>query len=175
MRSTPPKICCRRNWASFGNIAILLIRHCKLGTKNAKHAPGSRMRNNPPSISKNCRFLQLWHEDGGHFITLPLVYTESPIDRKTQSRHLPNAALRRDDDRNALADRQGRRISLFRSRAAGTKPLAGHGFPRRAAGDDAVGGRAAARRRAGADACFASGRRERSRRPRIRSGPIVIA
>ena len=30
------------------------------------------------SISKKFRFLQLWHEDGGYFNTLPLVYTESP-------------------------------------------------------------------------------------------------
>jgi UbiD family decarboxylase len=26
--------------------------------------------------------LQLWHEDGGHFVTLPLVYTESPTSGK---------------------------------------------------------------------------------------------
>src|SRR5207253_9051155 len=35
-----------------------------------------------PSNLEELPLLQLWHEDGGHFITLPLVYTESPSSGK---------------------------------------------------------------------------------------------
>jgi 4-hydroxybenzoate decarboxylase subunit C len=35
-----------------------------------------------PANLEEIPLLQLWHEDGGHFITLPLVYTESPSSGK---------------------------------------------------------------------------------------------
>lgn len=49
----------------------------KLGTKNVKKAPVLETRQPEVDLEK-LPFLQLWHEDGGHFNTLPLVYTESP-------------------------------------------------------------------------------------------------
>lgn len=53
----------------------------KLGTKLASRAPVRESRQASVDLEK-LPLLQLWHEDGGHFITLPLVYTESPIDGK---------------------------------------------------------------------------------------------
>ncbi len=49
----------------------------KLGTKKVKHAPILEVLKKPANLEE-LPLLQLWHEDGGHFITLPLVYTESP-------------------------------------------------------------------------------------------------
>src|SRR5688572_8087666 len=53
----------------------------KLGTKKTSKAPVLEAR--PPTVDLEAiPFLQLWHEDGGHFNTLPLVYTESPVTGK---------------------------------------------------------------------------------------------
>lgn len=49
----------------------------KLGTRKVRHAPVLECRQRPVDLEA-IPFLQLWHEDGGHFNTLPLVYTESP-------------------------------------------------------------------------------------------------
>ncbi|MEZ5347264.1 MAG: UbiD family decarboxylase [Pyrinomonadaceae bacterium] len=49
----------------------------KLGTRNTSDAPVMEVKQNPVDLEK-LPLLQLWHEDGGHFVTLPLVYTESP-------------------------------------------------------------------------------------------------
>ncbi len=49
----------------------------KLGTKNVSKAPILDVMQKPAKLEE-IPFLQLWHEDGGHFVTLPLVYTESP-------------------------------------------------------------------------------------------------
>ena len=49
----------------------------KLGTKSTANAPVLESRQQNVDLEK-LPFLQLWHEDGGHFNTLPLVYTESP-------------------------------------------------------------------------------------------------
>ncbi len=54
----------------------------KLGTKKVRKAPILDSVNNPADLDK-LPLLQLWHEDGGHFITLPLVYTESPTSGKS--------------------------------------------------------------------------------------------
>ncbi|CAN5521894.1 menaquinone biosynthesis decarboxylase [soil metagenome] len=53
----------------------------KFGTKSTRYAPvlGSRQ---PTVDLEKLPLLQLWHEDGGHFVTLPLVYTESPVSGK---------------------------------------------------------------------------------------------
>jgi len=48
----------------------------KLGTKNVKNAPVLERFSREPKLTE-IPLLQLWHEDGGHFVTLPLVYTES--------------------------------------------------------------------------------------------------
>ena len=48
----------------------------KLGTKTVKNAPILERFSREPKLTE-IPLLQLWHEDGGHFVTLPLVYTES--------------------------------------------------------------------------------------------------
>ncbi|MET0754278.1 MAG: UbiD family decarboxylase [Pyrinomonadaceae bacterium] len=53
----------------------------KLGTKKVRRAPVLEVRDTPANLDE-LPLLQLWHEDGGHFITLPLVYTESPSSGK---------------------------------------------------------------------------------------------
>jgi menaquinone biosynthesis decarboxylase len=53
----------------------------KLGTRQVRKAPILESSQSEVDLEK-LPLLQLWHEDGGHFITLPLVYTESPISGK---------------------------------------------------------------------------------------------
>ena len=53
----------------------------KFGTKAVRGAPVLHTRQDPVDLEK-LPLLQLWHEDGGHFFTLPLVYTESPTSGK---------------------------------------------------------------------------------------------
>lgn len=53
----------------------------KLGTKEVKKAPVLERFSREPKLTE-IPLLQLWHEDGGHFVTLPLVYTESPSSGK---------------------------------------------------------------------------------------------
>ncbi len=53
----------------------------RLGTKLVKTPPVLESRQQNVDLEK-LPLLQLWHEDGGHFFTLPLVYTESPVDGK---------------------------------------------------------------------------------------------
>jgi 4-hydroxybenzoate decarboxylase subunit C len=53
----------------------------KLGTKKVRRAPVLEVCDKPANLEE-LPLLQLWHEDGGHFITLPLVYTESPTNGK---------------------------------------------------------------------------------------------
>ncbi len=53
----------------------------KLGTKNVRNAPILEKMQKPARLEE-IPLLQLWHEDGGHFVTLPLVYTESPTNGK---------------------------------------------------------------------------------------------
>lgn len=48
----------------------------KLGTKQVSSAPILEVCDKPANLEE-IPLLQLWHEDGGHFVTLPLVYTES--------------------------------------------------------------------------------------------------
>lgn len=53
----------------------------KIGTKEVKSAPVLERFSREPKLTE-LPLLQLWHEDGGHFVTLPLVYTESPTSGK---------------------------------------------------------------------------------------------
>lgn len=53
----------------------------KLGAKKVSRAPVLEVKNAPADLEA-LPLLQLWQEDGGHFITLPLVYTESPTSGK---------------------------------------------------------------------------------------------
>ncbi|MDQ6786218.1 MAG: UbiD family decarboxylase [Acidobacteriota bacterium] len=71
----PPKP--RELW----NYRDLAFSALKLGTKRVKRAPVLEVREQPANLD-DLPLLQLWHEDGGHFVTLPLVYTESPTTGK---------------------------------------------------------------------------------------------
>jgi len=53
----------------------------KLGAKKVRNAPVLEATMKPADLEK-LPLLQLWDEDGGHFVTLPLVYTESPVTGK---------------------------------------------------------------------------------------------
>lgn len=63
------------------NFRDLAFTALKLGTKKVSRAPVLEVRDTPAKLDE-IPLLQLWHEDGGHFITLPLVYTESPVSGK---------------------------------------------------------------------------------------------
>lgn len=63
------------------NFRDLAFTALKLGTKKVKKAPVLEVCDKPANLEK-LPLLQLWHKDGGHFITLPLVYTESPTTGK---------------------------------------------------------------------------------------------
>jgi 4-hydroxybenzoate decarboxylase subunit C len=67
----PPKI--DKLW-QYRDLAFSSLR---FGAKKVSSAPVLQRRQGEPDLNK-LPFLQLWHEDGGHFNTLPLVYTESP-------------------------------------------------------------------------------------------------
>ncbi|MBX3289713.1 MAG: UbiD family decarboxylase [Acidobacteria bacterium] len=71
----PPKLGKLWEYRDMGKTAL------KLGTKRVKNAPVLEVKQPEPDLEK-LPFLQLWHEDGGYFNTLPLVYTESPSSGK---------------------------------------------------------------------------------------------
>jgi 4-hydroxybenzoate decarboxylase subunit C len=53
----------------------------KLGTHNSARGPVMEVLDRPARLNE-LPVLTTWHEDGGPFITLPLVYTENPITKK---------------------------------------------------------------------------------------------
>ncbi|HWN11647.1 MAG TPA: UbiD family decarboxylase [Pyrinomonadaceae bacterium] len=53
----------------------------RLGTKNTSRAPVLQVMDQPARLDQ-LPVLTTWQEDGGPFITLPLVYTEHPVTRK---------------------------------------------------------------------------------------------
>jgi UbiD family decarboxylase len=53
----------------------------KLGTRNTTRAPVTQVIDRPARLDQ-LPVLTTWQEDGGPFITLPLVYTENPITGK---------------------------------------------------------------------------------------------
>lgn len=71
----PPKP--RHLW----NYRDLAFRGLKLGVRKRSYGPITEAAIDPPDLEK-VPLLQLWPEDGGHFVTLPLVYTESPANGK---------------------------------------------------------------------------------------------
>jgi 4-hydroxybenzoate decarboxylase subunit C len=71
----PPKLGKLWGYRDMGMSAL------KLGTKSVRKAPVLAQSQSDVDLEK-LPLLQLWHEDGGHFITLPLVYTESPTSGK---------------------------------------------------------------------------------------------
>lgn len=71
----PPKL------SKLWDFRDLGFKAAKIGTKRVKKAPVLESRQSTVDLNR-IPLLQLWPEDGGHFITLPLVYTESPTDGK---------------------------------------------------------------------------------------------
>ncbi|HEY0723946.1 MAG TPA: UbiD family decarboxylase, partial [Pyrinomonadaceae bacterium] len=53
----------------------------KLGTRNTQRSPVTQVVDRPARLDQ-LPVLTTWQEDGGPFITLPLVYTESPVTKK---------------------------------------------------------------------------------------------
>ena len=53
----------------------------KIGLKNVKTAPVFDRCQKPAKLSE-LPMLTSWHSDGGPFVTLPLVYTEHPVDKR---------------------------------------------------------------------------------------------
>src|SRR5215204_5272163 len=53
----------------------------KLGTKNTSRSPVTQVVDTPARLDQ-LPVLTTWQEDGGPFITLPLVYTENPLTKK---------------------------------------------------------------------------------------------
>ena len=53
----------------------------KLGTRNTSRSPVSQVVDRPARLDQ-LPVLTTWQEDGGPFITLPLVYTENPLTKK---------------------------------------------------------------------------------------------
>jgi len=65
----------------FWGLRHLALDATKVGTKQVSRAPVTESLQTQVDLEK-LPLLQLWPDDGGHFITLPLVYTESPTDKK---------------------------------------------------------------------------------------------
>jgi UbiD family decarboxylase len=59
----------------------LALEFLKLGTRNVSRAPVTETVDQPARLDQ-LPVLTTWQEDGGPFITLPLVYTEHPVTRK---------------------------------------------------------------------------------------------
>jgi len=53
----------------------------RLGTKNTTRSPVTQVVDRPARLDQ-LPVLTTWQEDGGPFITLPLVYTENPVTKK---------------------------------------------------------------------------------------------
>jgi UbiD family decarboxylase len=53
----------------------------RLGTKNTQRAPVKQVLDQPARLDQ-LPVLTTWDEDGGPFITLPLIYTENPLTKK---------------------------------------------------------------------------------------------
>src|SRR5207249_1044356 len=53
----------------------------KLGTRVSQRGPVTELLDKPACLDE-LPVLTTWQEDGGPFITLPLVYTENPVTRK---------------------------------------------------------------------------------------------
>jgi UbiD family decarboxylase len=59
----------------------LALEALKLGTRRTRHAPVLEVVDRPARLDE-LPILTTWQEDGGAFVTLPLVYTEHPRTRK---------------------------------------------------------------------------------------------
>ena len=95
----------------------LVSRLTDLMPKTVKDAPCQEVVQQDGSLDE-LPILKCWPEDGGRFITLPLVFTKDPETGDAQHRHVPDAGVRRPHDRHALAAAQGRRAAPPRRGAA---------------------------------------------------------
>ena len=59
----------------------LALEALRLGTRNVGRAPVMQVMDSPARLDE-LPVLTTWQEDGGPFITLPLVYTEHPVTKK---------------------------------------------------------------------------------------------
>ncbi len=59
----------------------LLWQGLRLGTRRTNHGPILEVKVEPPDLNQ-LPILTCWPEDGGPFVTLPLVYTEHPVTRQ---------------------------------------------------------------------------------------------
>ena len=59
----------------------LALDALRLGTRNTRRAPVTEVLDQPARLNE-LPVLTTWQEDGGPFITLPLVYTENPLTKK---------------------------------------------------------------------------------------------
>lgn len=59
----------------------LALDALRLGTRNTRRAPVMQVMDRPARLEE-LPVLTTWHEDGGPFFTLPLVYTEHPVTGK---------------------------------------------------------------------------------------------
>lgn len=71
----PPKI------GKLWNYRDMALTGLKLGTKQVSRAPVLQVRKQPADLNA-IPILTTWQEDGGAFVTLPLVYTESVVSGK---------------------------------------------------------------------------------------------
>lgn len=69
----------------------------KLGTRNTRRSPVMQVVDRPPRLTE-LPALTTWQEDGGPFLTLPLVYTENP---RTGKHNLGIYRMQVYDDRSA--------------------------------------------------------------------------
>ena len=70
-RLLPPSL--ERIWEQRSLLWLCL----KLGTRSMRKPPVFQVRDQPPALQR-LPLLTTWKEDGGPFVTLPLVYTEHP-------------------------------------------------------------------------------------------------
>ena len=94
----------------------------QVGMRQAWRRAGDRARDPRRAARSRCRRSRRWPEDGGPFITLPLVYTSIPTGTGTTSGMYRMQVHDARTTGHALADRQGRRLSLRGGRSAG-QPL----------------------------------------------------
>src|SRR6476620_11134088 len=69
------------NPAELWSHRAIALELLKLGTKKTSRSPVTQVEDHPPRLDQ-LPVLTTWQEDGGPFITLPLVYTEHPETKK---------------------------------------------------------------------------------------------
>lgn len=68
-------------WGALWAHRNLLGAALKLGTRHVRQGPVTAVREQPPDLN-TLPLLTCWPKDGGAFVTLPLVYTQHPLDQR---------------------------------------------------------------------------------------------